>query len=175
MKVSRFRLSISVSSGFPPGNRFENWPRESTAFVHTFRPAAERYRRRRRMGLYLLMGFMLGGFLLMYVNVPDAVNAWGLILLLAALVGAVVTFAFGLRLRCPACRHRLEPARGPYCPQCGSDQFQHGIHRGGTRNASDPYCPSCDGRIVEEDADSRRSYAIRGCTHCGVMLDEIGV
>ena len=107
MKVSRFRLSISVSSGFPPGNRYENWPRESTAFVHTFRPAAERYRRRRRMGLYLLMGFMLGGFLLMYLNVPDAVNAWGLILLLAALVGAVVTFAFGLRLRCPACRHRL--------------------------------------------------------------------
>ena len=104
------------------------------------------------MGFYLLMVFMLGGFLLMYVDIPGVVGIWGFIFLLAAWLGAVVTFAFGLRLRCPACRNRLEPAKGPYCPQCGSDQFQHGIHRGGPRDANNPYCPSCDGRIAEEDA-----------------------
>jgi hypothetical protein len=44
-----------------------------------------------------------------------------------------------------------------------------------TTGANYPYCPTCDGRIAEEDADSSRSYRIRGCTHCGVMLDEMGV
>ena len=111
----------------------------------------------------------------MYVDVPDVVRIWGFILLLAAWLGAVVTFAFGLKLRCPACRNRLEPAKGPYCPQCGSDQFQHGIQRRGPGGANYPYCPSCEGRIAEEDGDSRRSYRIHGCTHCGVMLDEMGV
>lgn len=175
MKIRRYRLSISVTSGLPAGVSYEYWPRERTAFLHTFRPTAERYRRRRRMGLRLLIGFMLGGFLLMYVNVPNVVRVSGFILLLAAWLGAVGTFAFGLRLRCPACRNRLEPAKGPYCPQCGSDQFQHGIHRSGQQGANDAYCPSCDGTIADEDADSSRSYRIRGCTHCGVMLDETGV
>jgi hypothetical protein len=170
MKISRYRLSLSVSSGLPAELPYAEWPRERTAFLHTFRPRAERYRRRRRLGLYLLVGFMLGGFLLMYV--PDVVRIWGFIPLLAAWLGAVLTFALGLRLRCPACRNRLEPAKGPYCPQCGSDRFQNGIHRG---DDNYPCCPSCDGRIAEEDGDSSRSYWIRGCTHCGVMLDETGV
>ena len=175
MKIRRYRLSLSVNSISPARFSNEYWPRERTEFLHAFRPIAERYRRRKRVGLYLLLGFMLGGFALTVVNIPGVAKLWGLFLLVAAWLGAVVRFAFGLRLRCPHCRNRLEPAKGPYCPQCGSDQFQHGIHRGGTRSASDPYCPSCDGRIVEGDADSRRSYTIRGCTHCGVMLDEIGV
>jgi hypothetical protein len=175
MKVRRYRFSLSVNWGLPAGLRYENWPRERTAFLHTFRPTVERYRRRRRIRVYLLTGFMLGAFLLMYVNVPEVVRFWGFTLLVTACLGAAVTFAFGLRLRCPACRNRLEPAKGPYCPQCGSDQFQRGIHKGGPRGGNAPYCPSCDGTIGEEDADSCRSYRIRGCTHCGVMLDEMGL
>jgi hypothetical protein len=166
MKIRRFRLSLSVSSGSPARFSNEYWPRERTAFLHTFRPIAERYRRRKRIGLYLLLGFMLGGFASMYV-IPDVMKLWGLFLLFAAWLGGIAIFAFGLRLRCPQCRNRLDRARGPYCPQCGSDQFQRG--------ANYSYCPACDGRIVDEDADSARSYRIRGCTHCGVMLDEMGV
>jgi hypothetical protein len=113
---------------------------------------------------------MLGGFLLMYVNVSGAARMWGVILLMVAWLLAVGTFVFGLRLRCPACRKRLEPAKGRYCPQCGSDQF-----RSGSPESGPPFCRSCDGRIAVEDGDSRRSYMIRGCTHCGVMLDEMGV
>jgi hypothetical protein len=168
MRISRFRLSLSISSSAPPGVDHQYWPRERTPFLHQFRPTAERYRRRKRTVLYLLVGFLLGGFLLMYVNVSVAVTGWGLILLTAVLLGAVLTFFFGLRLRCPACSKRLEPAKGPYCPQCGSDQFGHSVH-------DDPYCPSCNSTIAEEDGDSSRSYKIRGCTHCGVMLDEMGV
>ena len=175
MRISRFRLSLSVSSSLPARIDHQYWPRERTAFLHRFRPTAERYRRRKRTVLYLLMGFMVGGFLLTYVNVSGAVRGWGLILLSAALTGAIFTFFFGLRLRCPACSKRLEPAKGPYCPQCGSDQFGQEVYSGRRRRTDDPYCPSCEGRIAEEDGDSSRSYKIRGCTHCGVMLDEMGV
>ena len=142
--------------------------------MHAFRPIAERYRRRKRIGLYLLLGFMLGGFASMYV-VPEAAKLWGFFLLLAACLGVFAIFVFGLRLRCPQCRKRLDRAKGPYCPQCGSDQFERGIHRGETTSANYPCCPACDGRIAEEDGDSSRIDRIRGCTHCGVMLDEMGV
>jgi hypothetical protein len=175
MNIRRFRLSLSVTSGAPARLNYEYWPRERTVFLHTFRPTAERYRRRKRTILYLLLGFLMGGFLLMSLNLPDTMRVGGISILMGALFGAVAIFALGLRLRCPNCRKRLEPAKGPYCPQCGSDQFQHGIHRGGSAGGNDPYCPACDGRIAEEDADSARSYKIRGCTHCGVMLDERGV
>ena len=46
------------------------------------------------MGLSV-MEFVLGGFLLMYINVPGVVGISGFVLLAASL-GAVVTFAFGL-------------------------------------------------------------------------------
>jgi hypothetical protein len=136
----------------------KHWPRERTAFLHQFRPTAERYRRRKRRVFYLIAGFLVGGFLLMYVNVSDPVRTAGMILLLAFWLGSVGTFVFGLRLKCPACRKKLEPAKGPYCPQCGSDRIQ-----------------SCGCRIAEEDGDGSRGYRIRGCTHCGVLLDEMGV
>jgi hypothetical protein len=166
MKLSRFRLFLSIRTESPLGVRDDYWPRDRTPFFHAFQPVAERYRQRKRLALYLLLGFMLGGFLLTYIDMPGTVRLWGVLLLLAVLLGAVVTFLFGLRLKCPACRKRLEPAKGPYCPQCGSDQFSHGIHA---------CCPSCNRTIADEDGDGARSYRIRGCTHCGVMLDERGV
>jgi hypothetical protein len=115
-----------------------------------------------------MLAFMLGGFVLAYADVARMLGIWGFILLMSAWLGAVLITAFGLRLRCPACRKRLEPAKGAYCPQCGSDQFR-------LPRTADPYCPSCDCLISEGDGDSCRNYRIRGCTHCGVMLDEIGV
>ena len=175
MKATRYRLSLSVSSGRPAGFTDDAWPRERTPFLISFRPRAERYRRRRRLGLYLMFGFMLGGIGLANVNLPDSARFSAFALLVLAWLGAVVTLLFGLKLRCPACRNRLEPAKGLYCPQCGSDQFQHGVHRRKSSNANHRYCPSCDNTIEEEDGDSSRSYCIRGCTHCGVMLDEKGL
>lgn len=166
MWIKRYRLSVSVNSGRPELLDYEHWPRERTPHLHEFRPIAERYRQRKRKSIYLLVGFMLGGFLLMKLSPPGVVLIWGLSILMSALLLSVVIFAFGLRLKCPACKKRLEPAKGPYCPQCGSDQFQR------TR---EPYCPSCNSSIGDEDSDSSRNYRIRGCTHCGVMLDEIGL
>jgi transposase-like protein len=67
------------------------------------------------------------------------------------------------------------PAKGRYCPQCGSDQYDHGRHVRGPRMSHHAFCPSCDATIYEGDNEEPRSYKIRGCTHCGVMLDEKGL
>ena len=88
----------------------------------------------------------------------------------ACWVVVVAFFVLSGRLKYPACKKRLEPAVGAYCPQCGSDRFQYSGHK---RKPS--YCPSCDSQIAEDDGDSSRSYRIRGCTHCGVMLYEKGL
>jgi len=175
MKTRQFRLSFSVSSARPAAFSHENWPRERSAVLLAFRPIAERYRRRRRTVLCLFGGFMLAGFVIVYVNLPEAVKFWGFIFMMAAWFGTVIALLFRVKLICPACKSRLAPAKGVYCPQCGSDQFQHGFYRNAAHAGIDPYCPSCHGRIAEEDADNDRSYRIRGCTHCGVMLDDVGV
>jgi len=175
MKIRQYRLSVSLNSGSPADIRYDHWPRQRTRFLNTFQPIAERYRRRRRTGLYLMVGFMLVGFVLTRLNVSNTAHLWGFIVLLVIWFAAIITLVFGQRLKCPACRKRLEPAKGLYCPQCGSDEFRHGTHRRGSAGMRVRYCPSCDSRIAEDDADSGRSYKIRGCTHCGVMLDEAGV
>ena len=175
MKIRQYRLSFSVNSGSAAPIKYDYWPRQRTVFLNAFQPIAERYRRRRRTGLYLMLAFMLVGFALARVSVGEAVKLWGFILLMTIWFSAIIALVFGQRLKCPACRKRLEPAKGLYCPQCGSDEFQHGTHRRGSTGTRERYCPSCDGRIAEEDGDSARSYKIRGCTHCGVMLDEMGL
>jgi predicted RNA-binding Zn-ribbon protein involved in translation (DUF1610 family) len=114
----------------------------------------------------VFVGSLLGGVALMSINVFERVRILGIVVLMTCLAASCLILLFGLKLVCPACKKRLEPANGFYCPQCGSDKFESG------RRA---YCPSCDNRITEEDGDSSRSYLIRGCTHCGVLLDEKGL
>ena len=171
IRIKRYAVSLSLNLGSSARIDHDYWPRPRTAFLHQFQPIAQRYRRRRRTGLYLFVAFMVFGFALTYIPVPETVRLGGFFVLMATWFAAVALFLFGLKLRCPACRKRLEPAKGRYCPQCGSDQFQQDT-RWGVR---DRYCPSCVGTIAEEDGDSARNYKIRGCTHCGVMLDEMGV
>src|SRR5262245_16550511 len=132
MKIRRYRLSFSLNSGSAAEIKYDYWPRERTVFLNAFQPIAERYRRRRRTGFYLMLAFMFFGFSLARVNIGDAAKLWGFILLLATWFAAIITLVFGQRLKCPACRKRLEPAKGLYCPQCGSDEFQPGTRRRGS-------------------------------------------
>jgi hypothetical protein len=171
MKRTRFTFQVTVGSAAPVN---EPWPRAHTRFLHEFKPRAERYRRRKRIGLGLLLGFMIGMFVVMQTTFPGFVRLSVVVVLVVGLMASLLIYAFGLKLRCPACRKRLEPATGLYCPQCGSSQFEHGSHRSPS-TPRDAYCPECNGRIAEEDGDSARSYRIRGCSHCGVMLDEKGL
>jgi hypothetical protein len=58
---------------------------------------------------------------------------------------------------------------------CGSDRFQYASHVRGPASSRRAYCPACDSTIDEGGGDLPRSYKIRGCTHCGLMLDEKGL
>lgn len=150
------------------------WPRPHTAYLHAFNAHAQRYRRRQRIALSLMIGFMLVGLLMMNISLSNEVAIWGGGLI-AASSFALLVFVAGLKLRCPACKKRLEPARGLYCPLCGSDRFEYGRHKIGPLFARRPYCPSCEHKIADSSGDDSRTYRIRGCTHCGVMLDETGL
>ena len=173
MKRSRFSFGITLQTH--SGHAGRPWPPGRARFSSDFKPQIERHRRRRRIGIGLFIGFMLGGAVLTLEVLPRAVRAWGVAVSLGGFVVSSVALAFPVKLVCPACRKRLEPASGKYCPQCGTDQLQPGTRRRGLSAARSAYCPSCEAGIAEEDGDSARSYRIRGCTHCGVMLDENGI
>jgi hypothetical protein len=173
--VNKTRWSVSVSVVPSQGIVHTSWPRPHTPFLHAFKAHARRYRRRKRIALSLLIGFMLVGVLMMNINLPSEAAIWGIGLMAASWLFALLIFLAGLRLRCPACKKRLEPARGLYCPMCGSDQFEYGRHKIGPLFGRYPYCPSCELKISDPSGDDARTYRIRGCTHCGVMLDESGL
>jgi hypothetical protein len=165
-----FRVSVAPSQAIV----HTPWPRPRTPYLHAFKAHTQRYRRRKRIALSLMIGFMFAGLLVTNINLPSEAAIWGGGLMAASWLLALLIVVFGLRLRCPACKKRLEPARGLYCPMCGSDRFEHGRHKIGPLFARYPYCPSCEHKIDDPSSDDSRSYSIRGCTHCGVMLDETG-
>jgi hypothetical protein len=173
--IKKTRWSFSVSVAPSQAIVHTPWPRPHTPYLHAFKAHAQRYRRRKRIALSLMIGFMVVGVLMMNINLPNEAAIWGGGLMAASWLFALLIFVSGLRLRCPACKKRLEPARGLYCPMCGSDRFEYGRHKIGPLFARYPYCPSCEHKIDDPSGDDSRTYRIRGCTHCGVMLDETGL
>jgi hypothetical protein len=172
--MKRSRLSFQVSINRAPRFDHLEWPRPRTPHLQSFKPRVQWYRRRKYIGLGLFIVFALGSFALATTGLSLLVGVWGIATLLACFLAACAVLLIGRRLSCPACGRKLEPAAGKYCPQCGSDEFQARVRKRTATGETLPYCPSCDSPIGEEDADSARSYWIRGCTHCGVLLDENG-
>ncbi len=127
--IKKTRWSFSVSVAPSQAIIRTPWPRPHTPYLHAFKAHAQRYRRRKRLALSLMIGFMVVGVLIMSINVPNEVAIWGGGLMAASWLFAVLIFVTGLRLRCPACKKRLEPARGLYCPACGSGRFDYGRHK----------------------------------------------
>lgn len=127
IKKTRWSFSVSVAPSQPIVHT--PWPRPHTPYLHAFKAYAQRYRRRKRIALSLMVGFMLVGLLMTNINLPNEAAIWGGGLMTALWLFALLIFVSGLRLRCPACKKRLEPARGLYCPMCGSDQFEYGRHK----------------------------------------------
>jgi hypothetical protein len=156
-----FRLAPSMPTTFV--DHFSTPGRHS--FEAAFAPRGRRYRLSKRILILLFVGFGLGVFAAMQLPVSPAVRLWIVIPSVTLLPLSLLVHFLNLRLRCPSCRKPLAPAKGRYCPQCGSEKYQAGSRR----------CESCGGGIEEEDADSARSYRIRGCTHCGVFLDQRGI
>src|SRR5262245_51844416 len=117
--ITKTRWSFSVSLAPSRAIVHTPWPRPHAPTLHAFKAHAQRYRRRRRTALWLMVGFMLVGFLMTTINLTNGTAIWVGGLMAASWFVALVIFVFGLRLRCPACKKRLEPACGLYCPMCG--------------------------------------------------------
>jgi len=166
-----FRVEPVPKAGFTRGSSGARY----SQLLDDFRPRAERYRRRKLIARSLLAGAILGIVVLAATGTGGLLAVYGAVFFVVCGFMSCLILAFGLRLACPACRKRLEPAKGPYCPVCGSDQFRYGSHISGPSLSRYAYCPSCDSKIDEGAGDLPRSYRIRGCTHCGVMLDEEGL
>jgi uncharacterized protein YbaR (Trm112 family) len=173
--MKRFRFSFRVDSVPPPEFTHDYSDAKRNHFLNDFRPRAQRYRRRNLIATSLLVAAFLGIIVFSEAPIGNRVGIWGLVLVVTCVLISWFISAFGLRLVCPACRKRLKPAKGLYCPECGSDQFRYGSHKRGPSMSRYVYCPSCDSTIDEGGNEDPRSYRIRGCTHCGVMLDEKGL
>ena len=160
-----FHLSLRINPGAPPAfvDRFTGPGRQS--FEAVFAARAQRYRLTTRIVVLLLVGFGVGMLAAVKLPVPEASRARMALLSAALLLLAVFVHFLNRRLRCPRCRKALTPAKGRYCPQCGAEEYQAGLGR----------CEDCGGRIEEETGEDARSYRVRGCTHCGVFLDERGL
>jgi len=161
----RSQFFIRINAAPPPifVDRFAESGR--TSFEAAFARRARRHRISGRAVVLLLVGFALG--LLAAVKLPVSEAArMGIALASATLLPlAVLVHLINLRLRCPSCSRKLTPAKGRYCPQCGTDRYRAGSGQ----------CDDCGVRIDEGSGDDARSYRVRGCTHCGVFLDEPGL
>jgi len=161
----RFHFVVRINGGLPPTfvDRFSTPGRHS--FEAAFARRARRHRLSTRIVLSLLIGFGLGLSAAAMLPVSEVARLWIVGLSAALLPIAVLVHVVNLRLRCPSCRRPLAPAKGRYCPQCGSGAYLAGSGQ----------CDDCGARIEEETGEDARSYRIRGCTHCGVFLDERGL
>ena len=135
---------------------------ELRAFREKFIPLAEHYRGQQRR-----MTLAIGGYLvfvaLLWMNVPLP-NYVAAILWLG---GGILIFRFlGPQLPdCPACGNCFSHPLGAYCPDCGGPLVASDTLRR-TR------CVSCEKNLR---GGKSRNYRCRGCTHCGVPLDDLGL
>jgi hypothetical protein len=138
-------------------------PAELQQLKESFRPAAKGYRLRRRIVLLGLCGFA-GGLLLalllprrlMPTSVAIALICW---LVMFAAIGTEE------RPECPACTGFVFELRH-YCPECG------GLLIPKKQSWEQTQCACCN-KILR--GGKPRTYRIRACTHCGVVLDDRGL
>jgi hypothetical protein len=165
--IRRHHLQVSfrLNTGLPHTfvDRFATPGRHS--FEAAFANRARRYRLSTRIVILLLVGFALGVLAAMNLPVPEGVRLGIAIASTALLPVALLVHLVNLRLQCPSCRKKLTPAKGHFCPQCGSEKYRAGSGQ----------CDDCGGKIQEDSGDDARSYRVRGCTHCGVFLDQHGL
>ena len=87
---------------------------------------------------------------------------WGLLSCWLVCLGAIVS---ARQLICPGCDNLID-AIDRYCPECGGTP----LIPGGLFKT--PECTVCGKKLR---FGKSRSFRIRACTHCGVMLDEQGL
>lgn len=173
--MKRLRIGFDVRTSTAPQPEGPHVGPRHARYLQAFKRRATRYRNRQRIAVALMLVFLLACAALAETPIGRLPGLWGAVLLLACWLVAVGILLFGQGIDCPACGKRLMRAPGPYCPQCGSSAFAGGGHTRGAGHSRRSYCPSCNATIYDGDNEEPRSYRLRGCTHCGVMLDEKGL
>ena len=140
-------------------------PGQLAQFRATFKPQAERYRLRSNLFLPAYFLCFGGATLLRFCPgwtrlIPIAVLCAGIVLLLVAM--------FTSMPHCPACDSKLVGGIATHCPECGSASVIQ--TRGGMFQAHQ--CQAC-GKMLR--CGKGRTFQIRACTHCGVVLDDNGL
>jgi hypothetical protein len=136
---------------------------ERSRFRDAFSSVASDYRRRRRIGYIVAVGFVM---CILLSIVFSKMLPWLAIPALTFWIIGLVTVMRGESLVCPGCSNSIEYSFGRYCPECGSSQLQPG---GWFRSR---HCAAC-GKSIRRY--KRRNYKIRACTHCGLVLDNTGL
>ncbi len=137
---------------------------EVARFQEEYRPLAAKYRRHQRIGIFGVAVFFLCIFLSMILPKTLFIYLWA-----AGMCSWIFTVFFASQLipKCPGCHNSPAGGFGAFCPDCG--------HRALELNDSwfywSPTCRSCGKRMR---GGRGRSYKIRTCTHCGLLLDEKG-
>ena len=132
-----------------------------------FRPMVTAYRKRKRIGLWLILPMQLA-----------AGRCWVLLAAPYSFIGGacflalVFASAFFLpTLLCPSCRKDVHAAVDLFCPECGSASIKK--DRPGK---SVPKCTTCGRELwLSKGRRGVPLYSICYCTHCGAYLDEVGL
>lgn len=136
-------------------------PEERLNLCRTFAATAMGYRCRIRIMTCTVAGFFASVALMPLLGVNGVL--WIEMLCFLICVGAVATSA---TLVCPGCGNPLE-TMGRFCPECGGTPLIPG-----NLLFKPTKCSVC-GKSVR--FGRTRSYKIRACTHCGIVLDEKGL
>jgi len=149
-----------------------------------FQPIAQEFRRRRRLILFIGIPALMGLFALgmagsetrsrsgqvhpATINLPfsPALLFGGFALGVMAVLLASLTW--GNILKCPRCQVNLDTTQKfNFCPVCGEDRVEKRMLLMGS------VCRACNTNLYR--GRHRRSYRIRYCPGCSVLLDEAGI
>lgn len=146
-------------------------PEEVARYQESYRLLVAEYRRHERInfGVVALMMGVIGVLLLLRPPFWISLATIGLLLVLGTLY-LLWALPQSRVPQCPACGNQPGMPFGSFCPECGSKTLESAKHpwRGQV-----PYCRSCNRRM--HSGEGGRSYRIRVCSHCGLMLDEKGL
>ena len=127
-----------------------------------FLPSALRYWRRQWLFLSIAAaGFALGLFAL---RVPERLFPWVAGAAASLVAASLVIYFMTPKLDCTACGGATD-VLVEYCPSCGEEGLVVDRWRG-------TICGSCKRALGRYKT---RTYRIRFCTHCGVLLSRRGV
>jgi hypothetical protein len=142
-------------------------PEQVAQFRSTFKPQADRYRLYSSLFIPSCLLLFGGGVLFQFCHgwakiIPILTLAAGALLLLAVM--------FVPMPKCPGCGRRFSSSITTHCPECGRasvTQRPGGLFR--------PPQHKCEGCGKELWAGKGRTFKIRACTQCGVILDDEGL